>query len=82
MIDLQVIDLKMPSTIILRRPFLRRVRAVESNHYLKLKFRAAKGIGIMKGAQKITRTCFAISSKRSYYITTRDAPTEDKEDIK
>lgn len=61
-------DLKMPYSMILGRLFLKKTKAVESIHYLKHKFRASEGIGVMWGDQKEATTCFAISSKRSYYI--------------
>lgn len=53
-----------------RKTFMRKIRGVKNIHYLKLKFRVEEGIGIIRGDQKVAITCFAISSIRSYCITT------------
>lgn len=47
MAEFQVMDLKLPYTIILERPFLSKIKAIESIHYLKLKFRAGEEIEIV-----------------------------------
>lgn len=72
-------DLKISYPIIMGSLFLRKIRAVENIHYLKLKFRAGEGIGIMQKDRKVAQICFVVSSRRAYYITMGHITVEDKE---
>ena len=64
-----MVDLRMPYNMIIGRLFLRTTRAVESIHYLKVKFRAGDVIEIIKESQKEARLWFAVSFKSSYYLS-------------
>lgn len=81
MIEFRVVDLKMAYIMTLGRPFLKKIRLVESIHYLKLKFRVGGGIGVVRGDRRVARTYFTVSSKRSYCITTQRVEKEYKEDV-
>ena len=58
--------------MILGRPFLRMSKAVLSNHYLALKYRVNGVVGIVRGDQIITRSCYSTTLREAMHITSID----------
>ncbi|XP_075659316.1 uncharacterized protein LOC142629244 [Castanea sativa] len=56
-IDFLIFDCPSTYNIILGRPALKRLRAVTSTYYLKVKFPTAHGVGEIKGDQVLAREC-------------------------
>ena len=59
MLDFVVVEEKSPYQIIFGRPFMRVSQCVISTHYLALKYRVNGVVGVVKGDQKMARSCYA-----------------------
>ncbi|XP_052295858.1 uncharacterized protein LOC127901870 [Citrus sinensis] len=73
-LDFVVVDEEGPYQMILGRPFLRMSKAVLSNHYLALKYRVNGVVGVVRGDQRIARSCYSSAIQ----ITSLDTRVENK----
>lgn len=58
--------------MILGRPFLKISQCVMSTHYLALKYQVNRVVGVVKGDQRVTRSCYKITTKEAMQITSLD----------
>ena len=71
-LDFVVVDEEGPYQMILGRPFLRISKAVLSNHYLALKYRVNGVVGVVRGDQRIARSCYSTATREAMQITSLD----------
>ena len=80
--------------MLLGRPFLNAIRAVPSAYHMVIKFPTEKGVGMVRGNQRVARECYSTSMKRNTVnniytdeldirneVTTRPAPSEELEPV-
>ncbi|XP_024039560.1 uncharacterized protein LOC112098160 [Citrus clementina] len=79
-LDFVVVNEEGPYQIILGRPFLRMSKAVLSNHYLALKYRVNGVVGVVRGDQRIARSCYSSAARESMQITSLDIRVEARND--
>ena len=72
MLDFVMVEERSPYQIILGRPFMRVNQCVISTHYLALKYRVDGVVGVTKGDQRMTRSCYATAAKETLQIATLD----------
>ncbi|KAH9727588.1 Ribonuclease H [Citrus sinensis] len=77
-LDFVVVDEEGPYQMILGRPFLRMSTAVLSNHYLALKYRVNGVVGVVRGDQRIARSCYSSAAREAMQITSLDSRVENK----
>ncbi|KAH9715068.1 hypothetical protein KPL71_020894 [Citrus sinensis] len=77
-LDFVVVDEEGPYQMILGRPFLRMSKAVLSNHYLALKYRVNGVVGVVRGDQRIARSCYSSAAREAMQITSLDTRVESK----
>ncbi|XP_052300414.1 uncharacterized protein LOC127903754 [Citrus sinensis] len=77
-LDFVVVDEEGPYQMILGRPFLRMSKAVLSNHYLSLKYRVNGVVGVVRGDQRIARSCYSSAAREAMQITSLDTRVENK----
>ncbi|KAH9750796.1 Ribonuclease H [Citrus sinensis] len=77
-LDFMVVDEEGPYQMILGRPFLRMSKAVLSNHYLALKYRVNGVVGVVRGDQRIARSCYSSAAREAMQITSLDTRVENK----
>ncbi|KAH9688200.1 Ribonuclease H [Citrus sinensis] len=77
-LDFVVVDEESPYQMILGRPFLRMSKAVLSNHYLALKYRVNGVVGVVRGDQRIARSCYSSAAREAMQITSLDTRVENK----
>ena len=65
MLDFVVVDESSPYQMILGRPFMRVSQCVMSTHYLALKYVVNGVVGIVKGDQRIIKSCYALAADNS-----------------
>ena len=71
-LDFVVVDEEGPYQMILSRPFLRMSKSVLSNHYLALKYRVNEVVGVVRGDQRIARSCYSTTTREAMDITSFD----------
>ncbi|KAH9668850.1 Ribonuclease H [Citrus sinensis] len=77
-LDFVVVEEEGPYQMILGRPFLRMSKAVLSNHYLALKYRVNGVVGVVRGDQRIARSCYSSAAREAMQITSLDTRVENK----
>ncbi|XP_024043039.1 uncharacterized protein LOC112099801 [Citrus clementina] len=77
-LDFVVIDKEGPYQIILGRPFLRMSKAVLSSNYLALKYWVNGVVGVVRGDQRIARSCYSTAAKEAMQITSLDTRVRAK----
>ena len=75
-LDFVVVDEEGPYQMILGRPFLRMSKVVLSNHYLALKYRVNGVVGVVRGDQRIARSCYSSAAREAMQITSLDTRVE------
>ena len=70
MLDFVVVEKMSPYQLILGRPFMS--QCVISTHYLALKYRVNGVVGIVKGDQRMTMSCYATAAKETLQVTVLD----------
>ncbi|XP_052297280.1 uncharacterized protein LOC127902413 [Citrus sinensis] len=78
MLDFVVVEEKSPYEIILGQPFMRISQCVTSTHYLALKYKVNGVVGVVKGDQKMARSCYATTAKETLQVTTLDNRGDSK----
>ncbi|KAH9672846.1 putative LRR receptor-like serine/threonine-protein kinase [Citrus sinensis] len=78
MLDFVVVDEESPYQMILGQPFLRMSKAVLSNHYLALKYQVNGVVGVVRGDQRIARSCYSSAAREAMQITSLDTRVENK----
>ncbi|XP_015386526.2 uncharacterized protein LOC107177351 [Citrus sinensis] len=78
MLDFVVVEERMPYQMILGRPFMRISQCVVSTHYLALKYRVNGVVGVVKGDQRMARSCYATAAKETLQVTSLDNRGESK----
>ncbi|KAH9653209.1 hypothetical protein KPL70_027331 [Citrus sinensis] len=73
-----VVEERSPYQMILGRPFIRISQCVISTHYLALKYRVNGVVGVVKGVQKMTRSCYATAAKETLQVTSLDNRGDSK----
>ena len=69
MLDFVVVEERSPYQMILGRLFMRVSQCVVSTHYLALKFKVNGVVGVVKGDQRMARSCYAIAAKETLQVT-------------
>ena len=64
--------------MILGRPFMRISQCVISTHYLALKYRVNRVVGLVKGDQRMARSCYATAATETLQVTTLDSRGDSK----
>ena len=77
-LDFVVVDEEGPYQMILGRPLLRMSKAVLSIHYLALKYRVNGVVGVVRGDQRIARSCYSSAAKEAMQITSLNTRVESK----
>ncbi|KAH9659682.1 hypothetical protein KPL70_023952 [Citrus sinensis] len=77
-LDFVVVDEEGPYQMILGRPFLRMSKAVLSIHYLALKYWVNRVVGVVRGDQRIARSCYSLAAKEAMQITSLNTRVESK----
>ncbi|XP_024043462.1 uncharacterized protein LOC112100057 [Citrus clementina] len=77
-LDFVVVDEEGPYQIILGRPFLRMNKAVFSNNYLALKYRVNGVVMVVRGDQRIARSCYSTATREAMQITSLDTRVRAK----
>ena len=72
MLDFVMVEEKSPYQMILRRPFMKVSQCVIFMHYLALKYRVSGVVGVVKGDQRMARSCYARAAKETLQVTTLD----------
>ena len=62
-LDFMVVDEESPYQMILGCPFLRMSKSVLSNYYFALKYRANGVVGVVRGNQRIARSCYSTAAR-------------------
>ena len=65
--------------MILGCSFLRMSKVVLSNHYLALKYRINGVVGLVRGDQRLTRSCYSTATRKAMQITSLDTRVEVKD---
>ena len=78
MLDFVVVEERSPYKMILGRPFMRISQCVMSTHYLVLKYRINGVVGVVKGDQRMARSCYATTVKETLQITSLDNRGDSK----
>ena len=78
MLDFVVVEERSPYQMILGRPFMRISQCVISTHYLALKYRVNGVVGVVKGDQRMARSCYATAAKETLQVTSLDNRGESK----
>ncbi|XP_024047956.1 uncharacterized protein LOC112101524 [Citrus clementina] len=78
MLDSIVVEEKSPYHMILGRPFMRVSQCVTSTHYLALQYRVNGVVGMVRGDQRIARSCYATAAKETLQVTTLDNRGDSK----
>lgn len=78
MLDFVVVEERSPYQMILGRPFMRISQCVVSTHYLALKYRVNGVVGVVKGDQRMARSCYATAAKETLQVTSLDNRGESK----
>ena len=78
MLDFVVVEERNPYQMILERPFMRISQCVISTHYLALKFRVNGVVSVVKGNQRMARSCYATAVKETLQVTTLDSRRDSK----
>ena len=65
MLDFVIVEEENPYQMILERPFMRVSQCVISTHYLALKYKINGVVGVVKGDQRMTRSCYATAAKET-----------------
>ena len=58
--------------MIIGRPFFRMSKAVLSNHYLALKYRVIGVVRVVRGDQRIARSCYSSAAREVMQLTSLD----------
>ncbi|XP_015384309.1 uncharacterized protein LOC107176393 [Citrus sinensis] len=77
-LDFVVVDEEDPYQMILDRPFMRMSKAVLSNYYLALKYRVNGIVGVVRGDQRIPRSCYSTAAREAMQITSLDTRVKAK----
>ncbi|XP_024036872.1 uncharacterized protein LOC127898770 [Citrus sinensis] len=78
MLDFIVVEERSPYQMILGRPFMRISQCVISTHYLALKYRVNGVVGVVKGDQRMARSCYATAAKETLQVTSLDNRGDSK----
>ncbi|XP_052290095.1 uncharacterized protein LOC127899963 [Citrus sinensis] len=78
MLDFVVVEERNPYQMILGRPFMRISQCVMSTHYLALKYRINGVVGVVKGDQRMARSCYATAAKETLQVTSLDSRGDSK----
>ncbi|XP_052297148.1 uncharacterized protein LOC127902324 [Citrus sinensis] len=78
MLDFVVVEERSPYQMILGRPFMRISQCVVSTHYLALKYRVNGVVGVVKGDQRMARSCYATAAKETLQVTSLDNRGDSK----
>ncbi|KAH9714403.1 hypothetical protein KPL71_020650 [Citrus sinensis] len=78
MLDFVVVEERSPYQMILGRPFMRISQCVMSTHYLALKYRINGVVGVVKGDQRMARSCYATAAKETLQVTSLDSRGDSK----
>ncbi|XP_024033596.1 uncharacterized protein LOC112095717 [Citrus clementina] len=78
MLDFVVVEERSPYQMILGRPFMRISQCVMSTHYLALKYRVNGVVGVVKGDQRMARSCYATAAKETLQVTSLDNRGDSK----
>lgn len=78
MLNFVVVEEDNAYQMIFGRPFLRISKSVMSNYYIAIKYRVNGVARILKGDQRIVRSCYATTAKETIQITLLDAQGEFK----
>ncbi|XP_052291712.1 uncharacterized protein LOC127900595 [Citrus sinensis] len=71
-LDFVVANEEGPYQMILGRPFLRMSKAVLFNNYLALKYWVNGVVGVVRGDQRIARSCYSTAAREVMQITSLD----------
>lgn len=71
-LDFVVVEENNPYQMILGQPFMRASQCAVSTHYLALKYRVNEVVGVVKGDQRMARSCYATAAKENLQITALD----------
>ena len=77
-LDFVVVDEEGPCQMNLSRPFLRMSKVVLSNYYLALKYRVNGIVRVVRGDQRIARSCYSSAAREAMQITSLDARVKNK----
>ena len=72
-LDFVVVEERSPYQIILWRPFMIVSQCVISTHYLALKYIVNRVVGIVKGDQRMAKSCYATAAKETLQVTALDS---------
>ncbi|KAH9802826.1 Ribonuclease H [Citrus sinensis] len=78
MLDFVVVEERSPYQMILGRPFMRISQCVMSTHYLALKYIINGVVGVVKGDQRMARSCYATAAKETLQVTSLDNRGDSK----
>ncbi|KAH9698780.1 protein kinase domain-containing protein [Citrus sinensis] len=78
MLDFVVVEEKSPYQMILERAFMRISKCVMSTHFLALKYRVNGVVGVVKGDQRMVRSCYATTAKETLQVTSLDNRGDSK----
>lgn len=78
MLNFVVVEEDNAYQMIFGRLFLRISKSVMSNYYIAIKYRVNGVVRVLKGDQRIVRSCYATTAKETIQITLLDAQGEFK----
>ena len=78
MLDFIVVEENSPYQMIFGRLFMRVSQCVMSTHYLALKYRVNGMVGVVKGDQRMARSCYVTVAKETLQVTALNSQGDSK----